>query len=284
MDRKWPIIALTGTSGAGKTNIKSIFDEILREQKIKAVYIEGDSFHKYTRDEMEELDRTNGQITHFSPKSNHLDLLENLFKQFSISGKGLVRQYAHSKKDSEILGIGVGCFSDWEELEPVYDILFYEGLHGGFEDNNINITKYVDLLIGITPSINLEWVQKIHRDSLVRGYSKDQVKKLIIKRLPDYLDYICPQFSRTDANLKRIPLSDLSDPFKLKEVPSDQNSLYMLNIKNKSIIQGLSTCAQNFDLFKEDSSNTTITVQAKRLKSLLEAVFLPIVINLTNQR
>ncbi len=285
MKKKKPIIALTGPSGAGKTNIKSIFDAIFRENRIKAIYIQGDSFHKYTRTEMEALDKTISPFTHFSPKSNHLDLLEELFKNFSISGKGMARQYAHSKVDAENLGVNIGCFSEWKEIEQTYDILFYEGLHGGYKDDQIDITQYVDLLIGITPSINLEWVQKSHRDLLVRGYSKHQVKELIIKRLPDYLDYICPQFSRTDANLERIPLVDLSDPFKVESIPSDKNSIYMLSIKNDSILKNLEhTQKTKWNIFKGKLGSTTQTVLAKDLKNCLESIFLPTILNLINQR
>ena len=284
MKIKRTIIALTGSSGAGKTNIKSIFDGIFKEHQIKAVYIQGDSFHKYTRAEMEELDRKKSPPTHFSPKSNHLDLLADLFKSFSISGKGLARKYAHSEKDAKNLGVDIGCFSEWEEIKQTYDILFYEGLHGGYKDNEIDITQYVDLLIGITPSINLEWVQKSHRDLVIRGHSKQQVKKLIIKRLPDYLKYICPQFSRTDANLERIPLVDLSDPFKVESIPSDQNSIYMLTIKNKSILKNLGQAQQKeWNILSEELGKTTQTVRPKELKNCLKSTFLPTILNLINQ-
>ena len=284
MKIKRPIIALTGPSGAGKTNIKSIFNEIFKEHQIKAVYIQGDSFHKYTRAEMEELDRKMSPLTHFSPKSNHLDLLADLFKNFSISGKGLTRKYAHSEKDARKLGVKIGCFSEWQEIKQTYDILFYEGLHGGYKDDEIDITQYVDLLIGITPSINLEWVQKSHRDLLIRGYSKEQVKKLIIKRLPDYLNYICPQFSRTDANLERIPLVDLSDPFKVKSIPTDENSIYMLTIKNKSILKNLGQSQlKEWNIFSKESGKKTQTIRPKDLKNCLKNAFLPTILNLINQ-
>lgn len=284
MKIKRPIIALTGPSGAGKTNIKSIFDVIFKEHQIKAIYIQGDSFHKYTRAEMEELDKKMSPLTHFSPKSNHLDLLADLFKNFSISGKGLARKYAHSEKDAKNLGVSIGCFSEWEEIKQTYDILFYEGLHGGYKDDEIDITQYVDLLIGITPSINLEWVQKSHRDLLIRGYSKQQVKKLIIKRLPDYLDYICPQFSRTDANLERIPLVDLSDPFKVESIPTDENSIYMLTIKNKSILKNLEQAHQKeWNLFSNESGKPTQIIRPNTLKNCLKNAFLPTILNLINQ-
>mgnify|MGYP001201997827 CR=1 FL=1 len=284
MKKKKPIIALTGPSGAGKTNIKSIFEAIFKENQIKAVYIQGDSFHKYTRTEMEALDKKMSPLTHFSPESNHLDLLADLFKNFSISGNGIARQYAHSEKDANKLGINVGCFSEWKEIEQTYDILLYEGLHGGYKDDQIDITRYVDLLIGITPSINLEWVQKSHRDLLVRGYSKHQVKKLIIKRLPDYLDYICPQFSRTDANLERIPLVDLSDPFRVESIPPDKNSIYMLSIRNESILKNLDDIQQKkWNIFNGEFGSTTQTIRAKDLKTCLKNIFLPTILSIINQ-
>ena len=219
-----------------------------------------------------------------SPKLFEISIKFKLFKNFSISGKGLARKYAHSEKDAKNLGVSIGCFSEWEEIKQTYDILFYEGLHGGYKDDEIDITQYVDLLIGITPSINLEWVQKSHRDLLIRGYSKQQVKKLIIKRLPDYLDYICPQFSRTDANLERIPLVDLSDPFKVESIPIDENSIYMLTIKNKSILKNLEQAQQKeWNLFSNESEKTTQIIRPKNLKNCLKNAFLPTILNLINQ-
>jgi len=231
MSHKFPIIALTGASGAGKTNVKEIFRRIFLKLEIKAYFIEGDSFHKYSRKQMDEKKRNYDNITHFSPEANLLEELENLFQDYSRTGTGKTRHYIHTYQDSIRYQTKVGHFTDWKEFDTPVNLLFYEGLHGGYSDRKIDIAKHVDLLIGVAPLINLEWMQKIKRDKLVRGYSKDSAIEMIMRRLPDYAKYICPQFSRTDANLQRIPLVDTSNPFSDENVPSDAKSLFLLEIK-----------------------------------------------------
>lgn len=231
MSHKFPIIALTGASGAGKTNVKEIFRRIFLKLEIKAYFLEGDSFHRYSREQMDEKKRNCDNITHFSPEANLLEELETLFQNYSLTGTGKTRRYIHTSQDSVRYQTKMGHFTDWREFETPVNLLFYEGLHGGYADRKINIAKHVDLLIGVAPLINLEWMQKIKRDELVRGYSKDSAIEMIMRRLPHYARYICPQFSRTDANLQRIPLVDTSNPFSDENVPDDTKSLFLLEIK-----------------------------------------------------
>ena len=230
MSPKFPIVALTGASGAGKTNVKEIFRQIFDNLEINVHFVEGDSFHRFTREEMEQREKKSKTITHFSPEANLLSDLENLFSSFSSSGRGKTRQYIHTEDDSIKQKTKVGQFTAWKEIGTA-DFLFYEGLHGGYVDDNIDIAKNVDLLIGIAPIINLEWIQKIERDKLVRGYTRENAVKMIMRRLPDYTKYICPQFSRTDANLQRVPLVDTSNPFSKEGIPKDAESLLIFEIK-----------------------------------------------------
>jgi len=230
MSRKFPIVALTGASGAGKTNVKEIFKQIFNSQGIKVLFVEGDSFHRFTRQEMEQNDKALQTITHFNPEANLLKELEDLFATFSLSGAGKTRHYIHSEEDFIKHNTKIGHFSAWKEIAPA-DFLFYEGLHAGHVDENINIARKVDLLIGVAPIINLEWIQKIERDKLVRGYTEKNAVEMIKKRLPDYIKYICPQFSRTDANIQRVPLVDTSNPFSTESIPKDSESLFIFEIK-----------------------------------------------------
>jgi phosphoribulokinase len=62
----------------------------------------------------------------------------------------------------------------------------------------VDVGRHVDLCVGVVPIINLEWIQKLHRDKAQRGYSTEAVMDTILRRMPDYINYICPQFS-TDA-------------------------------------------------------------------------------------
>ena len=64
----------------------------------------------------------------------------------------------------------------------------------------------------MVPVINLEWIQKLHRDKNMRGYSTEAVTDVILRRMPDYVNYICPQFTRTHINFQRVPVVDTSIP------------------------------------------------------------------------
>ena len=52
MSERHPIIAITGSSGAGTTSVTRTFDNIFRREGVTAAVIEGDSFHRYDRKEM----------------------------------------------------------------------------------------------------------------------------------------------------------------------------------------------------------------------------------------
>ena len=118
------------------------------------------------------------------------------------------------------------------------DLLFYEGLHGGVVDGEINMAKEVDLLIGVCPTINLEWVQKINRDTAERGYQPEDVMDTIYRRMYDYMHYILPQFAQTHINFQRIPLTDTSNPFFVENIPTLDQSLVMIHfLKPKPDVQ-----------------------------------------------
>jgi phosphoribulokinase len=107
-------------------------------------------------------------------------------------------------------------------------MLFYEGLHGAYVSEATNVAQYADLLIGVVPIINLEWIQKLHRDKSIRGYSHEAVVDVILRRMPDYVNHICPQFSRTHLNFQRVPTVDTSNPFIARDIPSSDESLVVI--------------------------------------------------------
>jgi phosphoribulokinase len=208
MSIKHPIIAITGSSGAGTTSVKNTFEQIFRREKINPVYIEGDAFHRWNRAEMRERMKEAGargdhHYSHFGVDANLFAELENTFRVYSETGGGQTRVYVHDDIEAERHGAPTGTFTPWREFEPGSDLLFYEGLHGALVTDNVNVAQYVDLKIGVVPVINLEWIQKIHRDKASRGYTTEAVTDTILRRMPDYVNFICPQFAETDINLAR---------------------------------------------------------------------------------
>ena len=236
MSQRHPIIAITGSSGAGTTTVKDTFSKIFLREGVKAAFIEGDAFHRYDRAAMkvkvtEEEKSGNPHFTHFNPEANELEKLESVFESYGKTGKGQTRTYVHDDGEAEQYKTPPGNFTDWRDL-PESDLLFYEGLHGCAVTDKVDLVKHVDMRVGVVPVINLEWIQKIHRDKSMRGYSTEAVTETILRRMPDYARYICPQFSKTHINFQRVPIVDTSNPFIARWIPTPAESMLVIRFAN----------------------------------------------------
>ncbi len=232
MSRKYPIVAVTGSSGAGTSTVKNAMEHIFRREGIKAAVVEGDSFHRYDRGSMKEAVAkalaAGTPLSHFGPEGNVFDKLEELFRSYGETGSGKVRKYLHNQEEAIPYKQEPGTFTPWEDVQPGSDILFYEGLHGGVVTADVDVAQWVDLLIGVVPSVNLEWIQKIHRDNKERGYTAEAVVETILRRMPDYVKHLAPQFSRTDINFQRVPIVDTSNPFIARDIPTPDESFCVI--------------------------------------------------------
>lgn len=239
MSQKHPVIAVTGSSGAGTTTVKRAFEHIFRREGINAAIIEGDSFHSLSRmqfrEEVKKAEASgNLHFSHFGPEANHFDKLEALFKSYGKNGGGKKRYYIHSDEEAAFhnnrldLQLTAGEFTPWEDVPVDTDLLFYEGLHGLVTGDKVDVARHVDLGVGVVPVVNLEWIQKIHRDGAERGYSAEVIVDTIMRRMPDYVNYITPQFSHTHVNFQRVPTVDTSNPFISRDIPTPDESLVII--------------------------------------------------------
>ncbi len=287
MSAKYPIISVTGSSGAGTTTVKHTFQQIFRREGIKAVTIEGDAFHRYDRAEMkkavaEEEARGNNHLSHFGPEANLLGELENTFRSYGETGTGRTRHYVHDHAEEEMLGCPAGTFTPWQDLPSPSDLLFYEGLHGAVEAGEVNIAKYADLKIGVVPVVNLEWIQKIHRDSATRGYTAEAVTATILRRMPDYVRYICPQFTQTDVNFQRVPMVDTSNPFIARWIPTLDESMVVIRFKDPHGIDFSYLKNMIHDSFM--SRANSIVVPGGKLDLAMQLILTPMIIRLTETK
>jgi phosphoribulokinase len=237
MSARHPIIVVTGSSGAGTTTVKRTFEQIFRREGVHAGFIEGDAFHRYDRVEMKEAIAAaeaegNRHFSHFSPDANLLDELADVFREFSETGRGRTRHYVHDEAEAAVYGAPPGTFTDWEPLPEDADLLFYEGLHGAAVTETADLSAYPDLSIGVVPVVNLEWIQKLHRDRTQRGHTDEAVIDTVLRRMPDYIGTITPQFSRTQINFQRIPTVDTSNPFIARTVPTHDESMVVIRFRN----------------------------------------------------
>ena len=280
MSRKFPIISVTGSSGAGTSTIKSTFDQIFRREGVKAVSIEGDAFHRYDRAAMKkELDKRlaagDETFSHFSFDANVLDKLEDIFRTYGETGRGETRHYVHDEDESERYGVPPGTFTDWKPFEEGSDILFYEGLHGAVVNDEVNLAQYADLKIGVVPVINLEWIQKIHRDKAHRGYTTEAVTDTILRRMHAYVHCITPQFTETDINFQRVPVVDTSNPFIARWIPTADESLVVIRFKNPRGIDFpyLTSMIKNSWMSRANS----IVVPGGKLDLAMQLIFTPMI-------
>ncbi len=303
MKDKHPIIAVTGSSGAGTTSVQHAFAEIFRRLNITAAFVHGDAFFRYNRDAMEKaIDESIARgkpVSHFGPDTNLFDELEALFREYSSTGTGRIRHYIQDEEDAALHNVPAGEFTDWKPLPEDSDLLFYEGLHGGVVastwtrrrsspahlpahqperrkgDRGIDVAQHVDLLIGVVPVINLEWIQKIYRDCGKHQRTAEQVTSTILRRMNDYINFIVPQFSVTDINFQRVPVVDTSNPFEPQDVPNADESVVVVHFRDPKR-HDFPALMRNIDSAFMSRSNTMV-IPGGAMTHALEVICTPII-------
>ena len=284
MSVKHPVISVTGSSGAGTSTAKVALEHIFHRENVTPAIVEGDCFHKFDRltfkEKSKEFDAAGKRLSHFSDEANLFDKIAELFKSYGETGKGKTRTYVHDDEEAKIYGVESGKFTDWRDIGEGSDLLFYEGLHGGVEE----VRPYSDLMVGIVPVVNIEWIQKIHRDTAMRGYSSEAVVDNILSRMHDYVHFITPQFSHTDINFQRVPLVDTSNPFIARDVPTPDESLMVIRIRKPEkwgidFPYLLSMLNNSFM-----SRRNTLVVPSSKMLLAMELIFSPIIHDMLEKR
>jgi len=286
MSKKHPIISVTGSSGAGTSTVKTTFEQIFRREGIKSVSIEGDAFHRYDRMAMKaelEARKASGDETfsHFSYDANELGKLEQVFSTYGDTGKGETRHYVHDVEEVNRWGADLGTFTPWADFEDGSDLLFYEGLHGAVVNDEIDLAALGDLKIGVVPVVNLEWIQKIHRDKDSRGYSTEAVTDVILRRMHAYVHCITPQFIQTDVNFQRVPVVDTSNPFIARWIPTPDESLVVIRFRNPRGIDFPYLTSMIHDSWM--SRANSIVIPGGKMDLAMQLIFTPMVHRLVSE-
>jgi phosphoribulokinase len=266
--------------------VTTTFQQIFRREGISAAIVEGDSFHRFNRYEMrallEESAAQGRTMSHFGPDANLFEELEALFRGYGETGGGRIRKYLHNDEEAQPFGQQPGTFTDWEEIAAGTHLLFYEGLHGGVVTETVNAARHVDLLVGVVPIINLEWIQKLHRDKQTRGYSHEAVVDTILRRMPDYVNYICPQFAETHVNFQRVPTVDTSNPFIARDVPSADESMLVIRFRNPKGIDFSYLLSMLHDSYM--SRANTIVCPGGKMPLAMQLIFTPMIMQLIDRK
>ena len=287
MSVKNPVIAVTGSSGAGTTTVMKAFQHIFRREKIRPALVEGDSFHRYDRlgmrAKLKEAEAVgNTHFSHFGPEANLIAELEALFTSYGESGSGKVRKYLHDAEEAAPFKQDPGTFTPWVDLPTGTDLLFYEGLHGGYKDAEHDVARHTDLLVGVVPIINLEWIQKLHRDKNMRGYSQEAVVETILRRMPDYVNHLCPQFSRTHVNFQRVPTVDTSNPLIAMDIPTADESMLVIRFANPKGIDFQYLLSMLHGSMMTRPNN--IVCPGGKMGLAMQLIFTPMILRLIDQK
>jgi len=308
MSQKHPIVAVTGASGAGTTVVKKAFARIFRRENIDAAFVDGECFRRYDRSEMQAVlakAEADGEVvTPYGPEVNRFDLLESLFQSYGKRGTGKFRRYI-SEEVANDADTPSGTFTDWQQIPPQSDLLFFEGLHGGVvaqrwtrrkmsashnpqvvnerrntkKNTGVDVAQHVDLLIGVVPVVNLEWMQKITCDMRTKGYSHEATSARIVERMQEYIHFIVPQFSVTDINFQRIPVVDTSNPFIATEIPESHECMVVIRFRDPS--------RYDFPKLQElidgafMSRPNTMVISGSQMQQALDVICTPLIHELT---
>jgi phosphoribulokinase len=287
MSIQHPVIAVTGSSGAGTTTVMTSFVNIFRREGIHAQMVEGDAFHLYDRKSMRATmqaaeEKGNRHFSHFGPEANLFKELEALFCDYGTTGTGKFRKYLHDEREAAPYAQEPGTFTPWESVPAETDLLFYEGLHGAAVDGDVDVGKHADLRVGVVPILNLEWIQKLHRDKSTRGYSHEAVMDTILRRMPDYVSHICPQFSRTHVNFQRVPIVDTSNPFIARYIPTADESFIVIRFTSPRGIDFPYLLSMLHDSFM--SRPNTIVAPGGKMGLAMELIFTPLILQLMDRK
>ena len=287
MSQRHPIISITGSSGAGTTSVTRTFENIFRREGVTAAIVEGDSFHRFDRMQMKQKlleaeEAGNRHFSHFGPENNLFVELEELFRTYGETGSGKIRKYLHDEGEAAPYNQEPGTFTPWEDVPPDTDLLFYEGLHGAVVTKEANIARHADLLIGVVPVVNLEWSQKLYRDKALRGYTAEAVTATILRRMPDYVHYICPQFAQTHVNFQRVPCVDTSNPFIARDIPTADESICVIRFANPKGIDFPYLLNMIHDSWM--SRANTIVVPGGKMELAMRLIFTPFIWRMMERR
>ena len=279
MSAEHPIVAITGAMESGSVSVIQALERIFYRERVKAAYIDGSAFRRYDRNTMREAVREAEEqgktLGHFGPEGNHLEKLESLFFEYAATGGGLFRHYLHTDKQAQKYAQKVGTFTPWERMDPDSDLLLYRGLHGAAVADDIDLSQYPDLSIGVAPNANLEWMSKIQHEVQNRDVALEDAKTALLKRLDDYVHHITPQFMRTHINFQLIPLVDTSDPFGAEVVPSADECYLIIHFVDKYWPDFVPLLADIPGAFM--TRRNTMVVPSSKMLMAIELVLMPII-------
>lgn len=126
-------------------------------------------------------------------------------------------------------------FKDPPELIEPNKVFVAEGLHPIFDETarkNLDLGLYID----IVNEVKFAW--KVARDVAERGWTEEQVKEDIDKRLPDFAAYVDPQKKDADVILRYEPSEQGLPYLKVKLIQKKGSAFPMITLKSDMTLTG----------------------------------------------
>merc|ERR1719326_2286532 len=181
-----------------------------------------------------------------------LDAKENDFALMGAQMEALKQKMAVNKP---IYNHDTG-FKDPPELIQPNDLMIFEGLHpiyDGKARSSLDLKVYID----IVNDVKFAW--KVQRDVSERGWTEEQVKADIEKRLPDFSAFVDPQKANADVVLRYEP-SDKGLPYlKVKLIQKKGGAFPMVTLKKELTLTG-SEPGATLKMYDDDWFGNAVTV------------------------
>lgn len=190
-------IGIAGDSGAGKSRLLLMLDELLSENRI--LNIEGDGDHKWERGNENWKD-----MTHLNPQANYLYRQAEDIRILRDGNAVKRADYDHTS----------GTFTSKKKFSPKPYIVMC-GLHSLYLPQ---MRQVLDMKIYLDTDESLRCHWKIGRDTGNRGHAKAEIMKQIEARRQDAEKYIYPQKQYADLVIRYF------DKELLKEHSQEKNS------------------------------------------------------------
>lgn len=202
-------IGIAGDSGAGKSRLLKMLDELLSEEHI--LNIEGDGDHKWERN-----NENWKEITHLNPKANYLyRQAEDI--QTLRNGNAVKRvDYDHN----------TGTFTKRKRVVPKSYIVLC-GLHSLYLPQ---MRQVLDMKIYMDTDESLRCLWKENRDQGARGHAKVEIVQQIEDRKEDAEKYIYPQKQYADLVIRYFNRRLETDRENATSKQMDLSVEFMMNV------------------------------------------------------